>query len=102
MEKRTPHHSLTALKEAVIRRGADCFTRTALHGISNMGLTVAQAMDAIQALTARDFHKSMTTHADHRVWQDVYRAKTPNGTAYAKFTLRDDGNIVISFKELEP
>ncbi len=44
----------------------------------------------------------MTTHADHRVWQDVYHAETPGGLAYTKFTLRNDGSIVISFKELEP
>ena len=44
-------------------------------------------------------YKSMTTHADHRVWQDVYHAHCPNGkTAYIKVTLRD-GTVVIQFKE---
>ena len=26
----------------------------------------------VMALTPADFHKSMTTHADYRVWQDVW------------------------------
>ena len=44
--------------------------------------------------------KSMTTHADHRVWQDVYHAPCPNGRiAYIKLTLRPDGSVVIQFKE---
>lgn len=41
----------------------------------------------------------MTTHADHRVWQDVYHAPTPVGkVAYIKMTLRDQ-TPVIQFKE---
>ncbi len=102
MEKRTPHYPLAAIKAAVIERGADCFTRSALHGVCDMGLTIEQAIAAIQSLAVGNFYKSMTTHANHRVWQDVYHAPTPNGVAYAKFTLRDDGSVVISFKELEP
>ena len=50
------------------------------------------------ALTARNFYKSMTTHADHRVWQDVYHAQTPAGVeAYIKITMRDLAPV-IQFK----
>jgi motility quorum-sensing regulator/GCU-specific mRNA interferase toxin len=41
----------------------------------------------------------MTTHADHRVWQDVYRPMTLRGDVYLKLTVVDDV-IVVSFKEL--
>ena len=68
MEKRTPHHRL-----AVVR-----------------------AM--IAALTTKDFYKSMTTYADHRVWQDVYRPMTRAGEAYVKLTVLDD-LLIVSFKE---
>jgi motility quorum-sensing regulator/GCU-specific mRNA interferase toxin len=27
----------------------------------------------VATLAQEDFYKSITTHADHRVWQDVYR-----------------------------
>lgn len=53
----------------------------------------------IEALAPRDFYKSMTTHADHRVWQDVYRPSTAVGRIYLKLTVIDDV-LVVSFKEL--
>ena len=53
----------------------------------------------VGALTARDFHKSMTTHANHTIWQDVYRPWTSVGQLYVKLTVLDDV-LVVSFKEL--
>ena len=42
----------------------------------------------------------MMTHADNRVWQDVYRAKTASGDeVYLKLTVIDDV-LIVSFKEL--
>jgi len=31
---------------------------------------------------AADFYKSMTTYADHTIWQDVYRPRTIHGSVY--------------------
>ena len=45
------------------------------------------------------FYKSMTTHADHTVWQDVYRPNTQAGDVYLKLTVIDDV-LIVSFKEL--
>jgi hypothetical protein len=53
----------------------------------------------VMSLTPADFYKSMTTHADHRVWQDVYRPTTPAGEIYLKLTVVDDV-LIVSFKEL--
>jgi hypothetical protein len=51
------------------------------------------------SLSRREFYKSMTTYADHRVWQDVYHATTPvRKDAYIKITLRDAAPV-IQFKE---
>jgi motility quorum-sensing regulator/GCU-specific mRNA interferase toxin len=50
-------------------------------------------------LTMADFYKSMTTHADHRIWQDVYRPITPMGEVYLKLTVIDEV-LIVSFKEL--
>ena len=64
-----------------------------------MGLTTAEMLTVIASLSRRQFHKSMTTYADHRIWQDVYHAATPvRKDAYIKITLRD-GAPVIQFKE---
>ena len=51
------------------------------------------------ALEPKDFYKSMTTHADHTIWQDVYRPRTKAGDMYLKLTVMDDV-LIVSFKEL--
>lgn len=56
-------------------------------------------VNIVEALTPQDFYKSMTTHSDHRVWQDVYRPTTNVGVVYLKLTVIDDV-LIVSFKEL--
>lgn len=52
------------------------------------------------SLTSAGFYKSMTTHTDHRIWQDVYHGKTANGDeVYLKLTVINDV-LIVSFKEL--
>jgi motility quorum-sensing regulator/GCU-specific mRNA interferase toxin len=101
MEKSKPHYSLPDIQSDVSRRGAGAFTRTALKNGRSMGLTVSQLVDVVCSLRRGDFYKSMTTHADHAVWQDVYHATTLVGkVAYVKVTGSNDGNPpVIQFKE---
>jgi motility quorum-sensing regulator / GCU-specific mRNA interferase toxin len=54
----------------------------------------------IQGLSPHDFDKSMRSMADHRVWQDVYRAHVKGRELYVKFTLDSQGALLlISFKE---
>ncbi len=99
MEKRTPHCDLARVQADVARLGAAAFTKTALDGGRAMGLTSTEMLAVIAALTRRDFYKSMTTYADHRIWQDVYHAATPVGKeAYIKIALRETAPV-IQFKE---
>jgi motility quorum-sensing regulator/GCU-specific mRNA interferase toxin len=97
MGKKAPHYKLTLIQAEVRQRGADAFTRTALDGGREMGLSFEQMVTVVYALSGKQFFKSMTTFADHTVWQDVYHALTPTGTAYIKVTLRL-GALVIQFK----
>jgi len=53
----------------------------------------------VSILTMKDFYKAMTTHADHRVWQDVYRPMTAAGQIYLKLTVIGDV-LIVSFKEM--
>ena len=64
-----------------------------------MGLDIKGIVGVVKALTPSDFYKSMTTHADHRIWQDVYRPTTADGELYLKLTVIDD-LVIVSFKEL--
>ena len=98
MEKATPHCKLAVVK-AIVDAGQVRTTRGAREGAVALGLDFEGMLSVLTALTTADFYKSMTTHADHRVWQDVYRPMTPVGEVYLKLTVVDDV-LVVSFKEL--
>jgi motility quorum-sensing regulator / GCU-specific mRNA interferase toxin len=98
MEKSTPHHSLKRVK-ALASSGRVRMTSSARTGGAAMGFGFEQVVAIILALDTGDFYKSMTTHADHRIWQDVYRPWTSAGTAYLKISVLEEV-LVISFKEL--
>ena len=98
MEKGTPHCQLSVVK-AMIEAGKVGSTLSALAGGAALGFDFAGIIGVVMALTSADFYKSMTTHADHRVWQDVYRPITAAGEVYLKLTVIDDV-LVVSFKEL--
>lgn len=98
MEKNTPHCSLAVVR-AKVNAGEIRTTRTAREGAVALGFDLEGLIDVVLALTKADFYKSMTTHADHRVWQDVYRPRTPAGEVYLKLTVIDDV-LIVSFKEL--
>ena len=98
MEKRTPHCKLLVVK-ALAEVGRIRFTEVAVQGGAALGFDVAGIVGVVKTLTVADFYKSMTTDADHRIWQDVYRPVTPLGDVYLKLTVIDDV-LVVSFKEL--
>jgi motility quorum-sensing regulator/GCU-specific mRNA interferase toxin len=99
LEKPVPHYDLATIQSQVARLGPAAFTKTALDGGRDMGLTSGEMLAVIAALTRREFYKSMTTYSDHRIWQDVYCASTPvEKEAYIKITMRDAAPV-IQFKE---
>ncbi len=74
-------------------------TASAVAGGELVGFDSAAIIDVVMTLTPADFYKSMTTHADHKIWQDVYRPTTSAGDVYLKLTVIDD-LLIVSFKEL--
>ena len=98
MEKRTPHCKLTVV-QALVEAGKVRTTHAARAGANELGLALSEMLDVVMALTPADFYKSMTTHGDHMVWQDVYRPSTQAGDMYLKLTVIDDV-LIVSFKEL--
>ena len=74
-------------------------TSSARVGAAALGLELADMLTVLIALTPADFHKSMTTHADHTIWQDVYLPSTLVGDVYLKLTVIDEV-LIVSFKEL--
>lgn len=98
MEKPTPNCKLGVIK-ALVAAGHVRTTHTARAGATELGLTFSDMLEVVAALTPSDFYKSMTTHADHTVWQDAYRPRTAAGDFYIKLTVMDDV-LIVSFKEL--
>lgn len=98
MEKSTPHCKLSVVKDMIIA-GKLRATKSALAGGAALGMDFEQMVGVVMALTMTDFYKSMTTYADNRVWQDVYRPMTIAGEVYLKLTVIDDV-LIVSFKEL--
>ena len=98
MEKRKPHCPLPVL-HTLVEQGQVRATMTALSGAAAMDLGFEDMLNVIRALTSADFNKSMTSHADHRIWQDVYQPSTAAGDIYLKLTVIDD-LLIVSFKEL--
>ena len=97
MEKSTPHCRLAVVKE-MVKAGQVRTTKAAREGGVALGLDFDAMRAVITELTKNDFYKSMTSHADHRVWQDVYRPTTRAGEVYLKLTVIDDV-LIVSFKE---
>jgi motility quorum-sensing regulator/GCU-specific mRNA interferase toxin len=100
MEKQIPHCKLLVVK-ALVEAGEVRATGSAYAGARELGIDDLAGMCAVvMSLSSADFYKSMTTHADHRIWQDVYRTTTSTGAAvYLKLTVIDDV-LIVSFKEL--
>jgi motility quorum-sensing regulator / GCU-specific mRNA interferase toxin len=97
VEKRKPTYDLEAFKAAASRiRVTVVATRTA----AALGYGRTEIEATIRTLRRSQFHKSMTSYADHRIWQDVYYVPSPVGTLYVKFTADTVSEFVLlSFKE---
>lgn len=98
MDKSTPHCKLPVVK-SLVAAGKVRTTHSARSGATALGLALSDMLNVVMTLTPADFYKSMTTHADHTVWQDVYRPRTQAGDVYLKLTVIDDV-LIVSFKEL--
>jgi motility quorum-sensing regulator/GCU-specific mRNA interferase toxin len=98
MEKPIPHCKLAFVK-SLVNAGKVRTTDSARLGATALGLDLSDMLDVVRGLKPADFYKSMTTYADHTVWQDVYRPRTRSGDLYLKLTVIDDV-LIVSFKEL--
>ena len=87
MEKRKPHYALVDIKAAFADPAALNRSFVSKQGADGLGMDDAEVVAIMQALAPADFEKSMTSYADHRVWQDVYKPKAAGTELYVKVTL---------------
>lgn len=99
-DKLRPTYDLAAFQQACARRSGVAFTGAAVRGAAELGFGRAEMLEVLRAMERRHFYKSMTSIADHRVWQDVYHAPSPTGLVYVKFTAGTVTQFtLLSFKE---
>jgi motility quorum-sensing regulator / GCU-specific mRNA interferase toxin len=100
MEKRRPTYDLEAIKAVLGVVGTLSMTSTALRDAFRLGFDRAGVAETIASIDRRMFYKSMTTFADHRVWQDVYHVPARDMLLYVKFQADVVTEFaVMSFKE---
>jgi motility quorum-sensing regulator / GCU-specific mRNA interferase toxin len=102
MDKKRPTYDLEAIKSALGSVSTLSMTTTALRDALGLGFDRASIVATIGGIERRMFYKSMTTNADHRVWQDVYHVPVPlaDMVLYVKFQADVITEFrVMSFKE---
>ncbi|HEY9211593.1 MAG TPA: type II toxin-antitoxin system MqsR family toxin [Ancylobacter sp.] len=100
MEKRRPTYDLEAIKLALGSVDRLAMTTSALRDATALGFDRGGIVETILGIERRMFFKSMTTFADHRVWQDVYHVPARGLTLYVKFQADVITEFtVMSFKE---
>lgn len=98
MEKYRAHCTLSKVKGLVALRKVRA-SGSAYAGAAALGLDFDGIVDIVQKLRPSDFHKSMTSYHDHRIWHDVYKPTTSVGEIYLKLIVMDDV-LIVSCKEL--
>jgi motility quorum-sensing regulator / GCU-specific mRNA interferase toxin len=99
-EKRKPTYDLEAIKASFATVDNLRATGSAIRGAAALGYGRRDIVRVIQSIDRRQFFKSMTSYADHRVWQDVYHVPSEHGLLYVKFTADTVAEfLLLSFKE---
>ena len=75
-------------------------TQTAYENATDLGFTRTGVRQVISTMQPEHFYKSMTSYANHKVWQDVYHVPYDDMILYIKFTENVISEfILLSFKE---
>ena len=95
MEKFTPTYNLEEFKNSDFR-----ITKTARENAADLGLGVRNIYEVVDTMKREHFYKSMTSYANHKIWQDVYHVPCENLILYVKFTQNVISEFtLLSFKE---
>ena len=95
MEKFTPTYNLEEFKNSDFE-----ITITALKTAANLGFNKENIHEIVSTMKKNHFYKSMTSYANHKIWQDVYYVPYENLILYVKFTQNTISEFtLLSFKE---
>lgn len=95
MEKFVPTYDLEEFKNSDFS-----ITKSAREGAAGLGLGVKNIYEVVDTMKREHFYKSMTSYANHKIWQDVYHVPYENFVLYVKFTQNVISDFtLLSFKE---
>ena len=95
MEKFNPSYSLSDFKNSNF-----AITRTALRTAQDLGFYEEDIRRIVSTMELKHFYKSMTSYANHKIWQDVYHVPFGRLILYVKFTQEVISEFtLLSFKE---
>jgi len=96
-EKRKSHYLLSVFKKLFHNEATRSITKAAHEGAASAGYMTTDDMEnVIDQLCSKHFYKSMTTHHNHKLWQDFYRYRKDDGTAlYIKLQLSPDNEKAV-------
>ena len=86
MDKWKPTYDLESFKFTFSTAEALRLTVTASNDAADLGFGRPEIAALIQTMLPAHFYKSMTSYADHKVWQDVYHVPSRVRVLYVKFT----------------
>ena len=95
MEKFVPTYNLEEFKKSDFK-----ITTTAKKNAAELGFDLENIHDIVSTMENKQFYKSMTSYANHKIWQDVYHVPCGNLILYVKFTQNVISEFtLLSFKE---
>lgn len=95
MEKYTPTYDLEEFKASNF-----LITATATKTAFSIGFDKAGIKKVVSTTQSKHFYKSMTSYANHKIWQDVYHVPYGDFVLYIKFTQNVISDFtLLSFKE---
>jgi motility quorum-sensing regulator/GCU-specific mRNA interferase toxin len=101
--KRKPHHNLAAIKAKFATVETLEITGKAQSDAQDLGYTLEDIVDVVQALEPGDFIKSETAHSppNSKVWHDTYNIPYDDFDLYLKFAGETLIDVTLtSFKEV--
>ena len=95
VEKFKPTYNLDDFKKSDFE-----ITQTAQKTAEDLGFKLKDIDNVISIMENKHFYKSMTSYANHKIWQDVYHVPYENMILYVKFTQNLLSEFtLLSFKE---
>ena len=100
MEKLVPHYKLDTIKFLINNNKYKITAITYFNAKKDFNFNHKDIIEKVKLLKEKDFYKSMTSHNNHTIWQDVYHLSlNSNKQAYIKLQIVDGKSIIIQFKE---